>query len=304
MAEAYLEVGQRSDTGPTRERNEDYADYCLPQDEVERREKGALFLVADGMGGHRAGQVASRSAVEWVRKEYYADPSRDVADSLERAIKTANREVYTQAQSDPILSGMGTTLVAAVIRGRGSHVTIANVGDSRAYLLRRNRLAQISIDHSWVEAQVRAGLLTREEAERHPQRNLITRALGIRPTVEVDIFEIRLRKGDALLFCTDGVSGEIPEEEMVRILRGMSPAASSAELVAQANALGGNDNATAMVVQAEPRSRIFHRPLVLEERPSMKEHWGLAAGLVVLLLLCLILVLAATFVATPGVWWP
>ena len=266
----------------------------------QRREKGALFLVADGMGGHRAGQVASRAAVERVKEAYYADTSPGVGDSLERAIKVANLEVYERAQADPALAGMGTTLVAAVLQGKGPQATIANVGDSRAYLLRRKRLTQISVDHSWVEAQFRAGLLTREQAQKHPQRNLITRALGIRPTVEVDIFERKLRKGDALLLCTDGVSGELSDKQMAEILQAQPPGAAAAELVAQASTLGGKDNATAMVVQAEPGTGLFGRPRVAADQAGGREHRALAAGMVILLFLCLIASLAAAVLVAQG----
>jgi serine/threonine protein phosphatase PrpC len=294
MTEPFLLIGRRSDTGPVRERNEDYVDYCVPEDETVRQVKGALFLVADGMGGHRAGQVASRTAVECTRQEYYTDPAANVQESLERAFKMANREVHDKARSDPAMAGMGTTLVAAIIRDRGKKAIIANVGDSRAYLLRGKQLTQITVDHSWVEAQFRAGLLTRKQAEKHPQRNLITRALGIHPSVEVDLFERKLRKGDSLLLCTDGVSGELSEERMAEIVRTGSPAEAAAELVARANAQGGNDNATALVVRAEPGAGLLGPAPAPAHRAEMRQYRGLAAGLVILALLCLASALLAT----------
>lgn len=300
MTEPIFQIGKESDTGPARERNEDYIDYFVPEDEELGRAKGALFVVADGMGGHRAGQVASREAVERVMAEYYDDPDRDVGDCLVRAIKTANQAIYDQAQADPEMAGMGTTLVAATIRNRGRQVTIANVGDSRAYLLRRQNLKQITIDHSWVEAQFRAGLLTREQTKKHPQRNLITRAVGIQPTVEVDLFQTKLRRGDSLVLCTDGVSGELSDEEMAQIVRTRPPDDAAAELVAQANSLGGTDNATALIVQAEAQAGFGGLPFGSTTSGWQGRNWARALVLVILLFsLLLVIALIVYFVLSP-----
>jgi serine/threonine protein phosphatase PrpC len=197
MVDLNLRIGHESDAGRVRKHNEDYSECFVPANEAQLRSRGAIFLVADGMGGHQAGEVASRKVVKHVIQRYYLDESPDVGECLARAFKGANRTIYDMAQSDPNKAGMGTTLVAAVILGQKLYV--ANVGDSRAYLLRRKRFWQITVDHSWVEDQVKTGTLTREQAEQHPQRNLITRALGTRPSVEVDLFEEELREGDTLL---------------------------------------------------------------------------------------------------------
>lgn len=283
-----LRIGQESDTGPSRERNEDYVDYSVPDDEADRRSKGALFLVADGMGGHQAGDVASREAVQQVRQSYYGDTAHKPAESLVAAFRTANQVLYNLAQSDPAKAGMGTTLVAAIVREKQARMLIANVGDSRAYLHRRNRFNQVTADHSWVEAQVRAGLLTRAQAERHPQRNLITRALGIRPEVEVDLFEVKLRAGDQILLCTDGVSGELSDQEMAHIVGTHEPPAAAAELVAQANERGGSDNASALVVQLQTRTGTLSRPTLGAVRIWPRRHHALALFLVALLVLGLL----------------
>jgi serine/threonine protein phosphatase PrpC len=243
-----LRFGHRSDRGPARTHNEDYVGCFVPGDEMQRHSKGAIFLVADGMGGHRAGQVASRTAVERVMQEYLADAAHMPGDSLARAFRVANQVLHDRALSDLSRAGMGTTLVAAAVLGR--RVCVANVGDSRAYLISQRGIVQITRDHSWVEKQVQAGLLTREQAERHPQRNVITRALGAKPSVEIDLFERELHDGDVLLLCTDGVSGSLSDQEMVRIIRSQPPDRAAHELVAQANARRGEDNATAMVVAA------------------------------------------------------
>jgi serine/threonine protein phosphatase PrpC len=240
---------KRTDTGRVRPHNEDYVDFFAPPDPQERARKGAIYLVADGMGGHQAGEVASRGAVELVIQRYYADTSRDVGTSLVRALQAANKQIHAQAQADPSKSGMGTTLVAAVILGR--KVYVANVGDSRAYLINKTSMTQITEDHSWVEEQVRAGLLTQEQAKRHPQRNLVTRALGSKPSVEVDLFEGALGKGDTLLLCSDGLTGRVEDHEIAAIVRDHPPSEAARILVAAANERGGSDNITVLIVSTE-----------------------------------------------------
>jgi len=259
--ELELRVGMKSDVGPKRELNEDYAGYRLPDDgqqaghsgEAERHTKGALFVVADGMGGHQSGEVASKEAVVRVIEEYYADAAHTPAESLVRAIRIANRVIHDHALSDPSKSGMGTTLVAAAVLGQ--RVFVANVGDSRAYLIDRQGISQITEDHSWVEEQIRAGLMRRADAARHPQRNLITRALGSKPSVEVDLFEGQLGEGQTLLLCTDGVCGPLQDRQLARAVRGREsgladPADAAAQLVALAGNQAGDDNATVLIVQA------------------------------------------------------
>jgi serine/threonine protein phosphatase PrpC len=250
--ELVLQVGIQSDVGPSRSLNEDHADYCIPKDDAERKRKGVLFVVADGMGGHQAGEVASQEAVRIVLREYYASEGHPPGDSLVRAIKLANRTLYAQAYSDAAQGGMGTTMVAAAVLGR--KVYVANVGDSRAYILNEQGIAQITEDHSWVEEQVQAGLLTREQASKHPQRNLITRALGSRASVDVDLFEGELGEGNVLLLCTDGLSGPLTEKQIVQVVRAHAPAPAAEHLVALAGAQGGDDNATTIIVEArQPR---------------------------------------------------
>jgi serine/threonine protein phosphatase PrpC len=252
MTQMDLQIGPASDVGHVRSLNQDFISCVVPEDEVQFRNKGALFLVADGMGGHNAGEVASQEAVECVLEAYYADATHDVVESLKRAFEIANQTLCAMAQDDPSKAGMGTTLVAAVIRE--DRAIIANVGDSRAYLLRGKRLSQITVDHSWVEEQVQEGLLTRDAARRHPHRNLITRSLGTRPGVEVDFFDMDLHRGDRLLLCTDGLSGQVSDQKMAQVVHAMSPQGAAADLVARANAKGGVDNVSVVIVQAGPRS--------------------------------------------------
>src|SRR6266487_2027276 len=170
--------------------------YIIPKDPQVMAKKGALFIVADGMGGHAAGEVASEIAVDTVSNVYYQDDSDDVAISLLHAIKRANALIHQRAAENMLRSGMGTTCVTAVLRGNSAY--IANVGDSRAYLIRGGQVKQISQDHSWVAEQVRAGLLTEEQARSHAQRNVITRCLGTQAEVEIDVFHEALHEGDCL----------------------------------------------------------------------------------------------------------
>jgi serine/threonine protein phosphatase PrpC len=294
---ADLKIGQATDVGLARSLNQDYVSCFVPEDEIQCQDKGALFLVADGMGGHNAGEVASQEAVKCVRGVYYADTDRGVKENLREAFGVANRLLCDLAEADPAKVGMGTTLVAAVIRGHKA--TIANVGDSRAYLLRRKRFTQITVDHSWVEEQVRAGLLTPEQARRHPHRNLITRALGTRPGVEVDVFDVHLCRGDLLLLCTDGLSSQVSEQDLARILDSTPPREAAESLVARANGEGGIDNVSAVILQAGDRPAKGDFVPLFDGWQSRAAQGRLAVGLMALLILCLFALVLSFPVAGP-----
>ena len=244
-----LDVAQLTDVGRKREHNEDNMAFVIPKDSQVMASKGALFIVADGMGGHAAGEVASEIAVDTVSNMYYQEDSNDVAVSLLRAIRRANTSIHQRAAENLLRTGMGTTCVAAVLRGNMAY--IANVGDSRAYLLRGNQVKQISQDHSWVAEQVRAGLLTEDQARTHAQRNVITRCLGTQAEVDVDVFHEELREGDCLVLCTDGLSGLVSDEELQHIVDQFVPQESVYHLVERANENGGPDNITAIVVRVQ-----------------------------------------------------
>jgi serine/threonine protein phosphatase PrpC len=264
-----LTYAQRSDTGRVRSHNEDAVGHLVPPDGRQRARKGLLFLVADGMGGHQAGEVASRQAIAVSTERYYADGSRDVATSLLRALRAANRAIYEQAQSDPSKAGMGTTLVAAAIVA--DKVYVANVGDSRAYVLGEQGIAQVTDDHSWVSEQVRAGLLAPDQARGHPQRNLVTRALGTRPTVEIDVFEGSIAPGDVVLLCSDGLTNLLEDEEIAAILREQPAREAAQSLVEAANGRGGTDNITVVVVGA---ARETAGGEAAKSRPAWLERLG------------------------------
>src|SRR5579872_5469219 len=244
-----LDVAQLTDVGRKREHNEDNMAYVIPKDQQVMAKKGALFIVADGMGGHAAGEVASEIAVDTVSNVYYQDDSDDAATSLLQAIKRANALIHQRAAENMLRSGMGTTCVSAVLRGNMAY--IANVGDSRAYLVRNGQVKQVSQDHSWVAEQVRAGLLTEDQARTHAQRNVITRCLGTQPDVDIDVFPELLEEHDALVLCTDGLSGLVSDDEIRRIVAQSAPQESVYHLVERANENGGPDNITAIVISVQ-----------------------------------------------------
>lgn len=242
-----LTVAQRTDVGRKRQHNEDSVAYIIPKDQQLLTEKGALFIVADGMGGHAAGEVASEIAVDTICTLYYQDPDTDVPASLTRAIYYANATIYQRATENEEHCGMGTTCVVAVMRGATAF--IANVGDSRGYLVRKGQVRQITQDHSWVAEQVRMGQMTEEEAHNHSMRNIITRSLGPFPEVEPDLFIEPLEEGDALVLCSDGLCGMVSDNEITNIVENFGPQESVYRLVEYANEQGGIDNITAIVAR-------------------------------------------------------
>jgi len=215
-----------------------------------------LYVVADGMGGHEVGDVASRRAVEAVAQQAVAEvlaqatlggPLPDARQWLAAAAQNANRVVHDQRKAAG--TDMGTTLVMALLVG--STATVANVGDSRAYLLKDDSIVQITTDHSLVERLVATGQITPEEAVDHPQRNIIYRVIGDKPRVEVDLFEQLLAPAEALLLCSDGLSAMVPDERIWQVWRSsVSPQDACDRLVEAANDAGGEDNITVVIVQA------------------------------------------------------
>ncbi len=286
-----LEVGALTDVGQVRELNED--NLGTPQSMEVPSElvasKGWLFAVADGMGGHAAGEVASEQAISTLFREFYGSSSLDVVDRLRTAVERANAIIHLRSSEELAHTGMGTTLVAAVIVG--NQLTVANVGDSRAYLIREGDIRQITVDHSWVGEQVAAGVLTEEEARHHAYRNVITRSLGGRPKVEVDIFEETLCPGDVILLCSDGLSGHVEDGPICRLVLENSVADAPQALIDEANAHGGPDNITAIVVKITEKRDRLSSPLLL----------GAGVGSMVVILSA---VAALTFAPTRALIWP
>ncbi|MCU1448153.1 MAG: putative serine/threonine protein phosphatase, partial [Acidimicrobiales bacterium] len=235
-----LRYGAATDVGKVRSNNEDQLLVAEP-----------VFAVADGMGGHAAGEVASQAAVDAMRAAFGRVEPPYTMGQLVEAIEVANRVVWERSVADPDLRGMGTTLTAvAVIDEEGEdHVAIANVGDSRAYLLRDGTLDLLTADHSVAEQMVRDGQLTPEEAAVHPQRHVLTRVLGMAPDVEVDAYPILPYKGDRYLLCSDGLINEVTDDQIASALRRLAdPDEAAKELVHMARAGGGHDNITVIVV--------------------------------------------------------
>jgi PPM family protein phosphatase len=233
-----LRSGAATDVGRVRQSNED---RYLARDDV------GLFAVADGVGGHQAGEVASQMSVETL-EEAFEEPT---TEGLVAAVREANQAVWHLAQSASERRGMGTTLTAvALVQEDGEeHLAVANVGDSRAYLFQQGELTQLTEDHSLVEELYRDGQITRQEAEVHPQRSIITRALGMEPEIEVDSWQLLPYRGDRILLCSDGLTNEVSNERIESTLRRISdPQEVAQELVRQARANGGNDNITVVVI--------------------------------------------------------
>lgn len=241
-----LVFGAKTDLGRVRENNEDKFDYLEPDDPAVLATKGRVFAVADGMGGHSAGQIAAELALNLFIRSHYADTSAEIEESLRRAATEANGYIVDVANTVPGRKGMGATLTAAVLRD--DDLYLAQVGDSRCYLLRGAELQQITEDHSWVAEQVRAGNLTLEQAEQSPFRNVITRSMGGAPEVEADLTALRVQPGDRFLLCSDGLSGMVPDAEIGQLLAQGSPSVAAWNLVERANQYGGKDNITAFVL--------------------------------------------------------
>ncbi len=207
-----------------------------------------LFVVADGMGGHKAGDYASKLAVTTMVEEIAGSDETIPEKLLGRAIETANGKVRESAERMPELEGMGTTVVAASCDG--DTLSIANVGDSRLYIVGGHEIRQITRDHSWVEEMVRRGGLGRDEARNHPDKNIITRAVGAEDTIKVDFFSVKLKEGDLILMCTDGLTNMLEDEEIRMILDGARDIVEKAEeLVRRANENGGMDNISVILIE-------------------------------------------------------
>jgi protein phosphatase len=240
--------------GRQRQHNED---SYLVADEAK------LFLVADGMGGHAAGEIASRIAVDSISEfilhtkeddgtwpHAYDEHFKRSTNRLMAAVRLANTRVLEAMRKDARLRGMGTTVVACL--ADGETMSVAHVGDSRAYMIRNNQLQRITNDHSWVFEQVQAGMLTEAEAEKHPLRNVITRALGGALQVTPDASEIEVKEGDVFLLCSDGLTGMVPEDEILKVVTQSNGDLEKAcqKLIEEANERGGLDNVTAILVKA------------------------------------------------------
>jgi protein phosphatase len=241
----------QTDTGCVREINEDCGRFVRPSDEGVQKEKGVMLVVADGMGGHSAGEVASGMAAELVPRLYF-DSGGGPREALRGAVEEANRRIHAASLEDESKRGMGTTCTALVLLG--GQVYVAHVGDSRLYMLRDGKVYLLTEDHSAVMEMVKLGLITMEQARHHEDKNVILRALGTTPEVEVTMLEpFSARLGDKYLLCSDGLYDLVPDDEIERELSAAADIHAAGErLVTLAKARGGHDNITVGIAAVVP----------------------------------------------------
>lgn len=239
-----METYCQTDVGLKRNSNQDFV-YASDQ-KVGRLP--SLLIVADGMGGHAAGDLASRVCVETLVSSIEGSGQTETIPVLAEAVQKANRAVLKKAAEKPEYAGMGTTIVAAVIDGNTLYV--ANVGDSRLYLIDDDRIDQITLDHSLVAEMVRSGRISPEQMRNHPEKNIITRAVGGEENVEADFFDVGLHKGDVVLLCSDGLTNMVEDEQIFRIIRREKTLRDAGQkLISAANSAGGRDNISVVLAR-------------------------------------------------------
>lgn len=239
-----MEVSAATSAGCLRPLNEDAYYVSEPNSSAM-----VVAIVADGMGGHNAGEVASGKAVGIVQKDVLSqNDGKSAREILVKAVDDANREIYEMSQVKESLSGMGTTMTACV--AENNHVTAVQVGDSRLYRIRKDSITQITKDHSLVEMLIENGEITKEEAKSHPQKNIITRAVGTEKTVESDVYEFKTKKDDVILLCSDGLVNMVEDEAILSIVNTAKDLEEAANnLVLKAEAAGGTDNITVILIK-------------------------------------------------------
>jgi PPM family protein phosphatase len=267
VEDSRLVIGAATDPGPVREQNED-AIYVSEPAEADLNAP-LLLAVADGMGGYQRGEVASQMAIESLVERFNAHDTDDVPLMLRQAFRQANERIYAGGSAEGEHNMMGTTLVAAVLRG--ADLTVGNVGDSRGYLLRAGRLNQVTNDHSLVAEQVAMGAMTSEEARDSQHKNIITRALGHRQKVDIDVFEIKLLPDDRILLSSDGLHDYIEEDELIQLLTTNPPDVAAKSIVERAIQGGSTDNVTALTAWYAPISALEPpKPVAAPERDTAR----------------------------------
>lgn len=242
----------QTDAGCVREANEDSGRHVSPNDPETQFKKGILTIVADGMGGHASGEIASQMAVDLISEIYYADKMLSASDALRDATEKANRRIYETSLTDEKMFGMGTTVIALVLLN-GTAFS-AHVGDSRLYRLRGQNMKMMTLDHSQVMEMVKYGIISMEEARSHDDKNVILRAVGTQPDVEVEVSApFAVEAGDQFLLCSDGLCDMLEDETIRQIWASASDVhAAGEELINQAKLRGGHDNITVGIVRAAP----------------------------------------------------
>jgi len=249
QVKAGIELASLSDVGCQRDNNEDWYSYWEPESEEQLLRKGRLAIVADGMGGHEGGQEASRIAVEAIEQAYAAAADGDPQELLVAGFKAAHQRIQQYADAHPALFGMGTTATAVLLFP--AQLLYAHVGDSRLYLVRGSNITRVTHDHSYVGRLVESGVISAEEADRHPQRHILTAALGTGPEAEPEIGSapIPLTAGDALVLCTDGLWSLMEDEEIRQAVVQHAPPEACQALVEMAKQRGGPDNITVQILR-------------------------------------------------------
>lgn len=236
----------RTDIGKKRRINQDY--IFAGTEQIGNLSN--MFIVADGMGGHAAGDYASRKSVEAMCEFVESSFERNTITLLCKAVETANSVVYNTSRSNRELDGMGTTVVAATFVGR--YLQVVNVGDSRLYIINQDGIRQVTVDHSLVEEMIKSGTISREQASNHPKKNIITRAVGIKSEVSIDVFSEELKDGDYILLCSDGLTNMVSDEEIQNIVINSKDVEMAVTmLIDAANEQGGKDNISTVLVKFE-----------------------------------------------------
>jgi len=249
-----VSLGAKTDLGRVREHNEDKLEFFIPEDEAVLASRGSIFLVCDGMGGHAAGQIASELATKTFIDVYLHHPSQDPHTAIRSAVSAAHRFVTDVGRSLPARRGMGCTMTGLVLR-QGT-ATIVNVGDSRAYRFRNGRILQLTQDHTHVDEMLRAGILTPEQAETHPDRHILSRAIGGEGEVVADLEDLPIQAGDVFLLCSDGLTNHVGDAQLEEALAAHGPGEAAWKLIGQALLGGGSDNATVLIVRIDEVAEI------------------------------------------------
>ena len=245
-----ISYAAKTDVGLKRTHNED-SFACYEPDGGNLASKGSFFIVADGMGGHAAGEVASKLAVDLMIDAFKAEKNNDVSLFFKNIFTRTNAEIFRKARNTHKLNGMGTTCTALIIKD--NRAFIAHVGDSRVYIIRAGKINQLTEDHSLVWEMMKAGIIDKDQMRQHPQRNVITRSMGFELSVETDIITPppALMSGDKLILCSDGLNGMVSDEVIKNVVSGYEPEKACNKLVKIANLNGGSDNVTLIIVKVE-----------------------------------------------------
>jgi serine/threonine protein phosphatase PrpC len=272
---AGIKVVVRTDLGNIRTNNEDAGLYFRIADAGITHEKGCILMVADGMGGHAAGEVASKMATDIISKEYFKNGNGNIEKTLAKVFTLANKNILAAANADSSKKGMGTTCTALIVAGK--QVYYGHVGDSRAYVIKNSNIDRITTDHTYVQELIKAGTITAAEAEKHPQRNILTNAMGTKPQIRVDTGKcgFLFEENDKLLICSDGLYDYLEDAEIAGIVNN-SPVQEAAEhLIAEAKKRGGHDNITVVLAEkitlAPLKPTKETRDIVLPVLPVTKE---------------------------------